>query len=104
CSEVTKHREDIRTMTGREIAADQGMGADQPGRLAAALADGARALDGDGDLQTGRQVFEHAYRLAERAGDIPAMAEAALGLSGLWVHESRTVTRAVLLESPPHPR
>lgn len=75
------------------------MGADQPGRLAAALADGARALDGDGDLQTGRQVFEHAYRLAERAGDIPAMAEAALGLSGLWVHESRTVTGAVLLES-----
>jgi hypothetical protein len=87
------------TMTGREAGADQGAGADQPGRLAAALAAGARALTGDGDLQAGRQLFEQAYRLAEQAADVPAMAQAALGLAGLWVHESRTVTGAVLLES-----
>jgi len=73
--------------------------ADQAAGLEVALADGARALHTEGDLQASRQNFERAYRLAERAGDVPAMAHAALGLAGLWVRESRTVTDAVLLEA-----
>ncbi|HEV2243418.1 MAG TPA: hypothetical protein VGR98_20400, partial [Streptosporangiaceae bacterium] len=31
--------------------------------------------------------------------DVPAMAEAALGLGGLWVREQRTLTGAVQLEA-----
>jgi hypothetical protein len=67
--------------------------------LQAALADGARAQTADGDLQASRQCFEQAYQLAERASDAQAMALAALGLAGLWVHERRTVTGAVLMEA-----
>ena len=73
--------------------------ADQAGELQAALADGARAQDTDGDLRAGRQHFELAYRLAEQVSDVRAMAVAALGLAGLWVHERRTVTSAVQLEA-----
>ena len=65
----------------------------------AALADGVHARDVDGDLRACRQSFERAYQLAERAGDVRAMALAALGLAGLWVSERRTVTGAVLLEA-----
>jgi hypothetical protein len=72
--------------------------ADQAGELQAALADGARAQDADGDLRAGRQRFELAYRLAEQVSDVPAMAAAALGLAGLWVHERRTVASAVQME------
>jgi len=53
----------------------------------------------DGDLRASRQNFERAYQLAERSGDVQAMAQAVLGLGGLWVAERRTVTGAVLLES-----
>ena len=73
--------------------------ADQAGELQAALADGARAQDTEGDLCAGRQHFELAYRLAEQVSDVRAMAVAALGLAGLWVHERRTVTSAVQLEA-----
>ena len=76
-----------------------GLVADQADELAAALADGARAQYADGDLLASRQSFERAYRLAEQAGDVQAMAVAALGLAGLWVCERRTVTSAVLLEA-----
>ena len=67
--------------------------------LKAALADGGRAQHEAGDLQASRDSFEHAYRLAERAGDAQSMALAALGLAGLWVAERRTVTSTVLLEA-----
>ena len=77
--------------------------ADEPEELALALADaladGARAQHEDGDLRASRQSFERAYRLAEQAGDVQAMALAALGLAGLWLGERRTVTSAVLLEA-----
>ncbi len=73
--------------------------ADQPEELAAALADGSRAQYEDGDLLASRPSYERAYRLAEQAGDVQAMAVAALGLAGLWVCERRTVTSAVLLEA-----
>ena len=73
--------------------------ADQAEELAAALADGSRAEHEDGDLLASRPSYERAYRLAEQAGDVQAMAVAALGLAGLWVCERRTVTSAVLLEA-----
>src|ERR1700757_5186719 len=67
--------------------------------LKAALADGVRAQHEAGDLEVGRNSFERAYQLAERAGDAESMALAALGLAGLWVAERRTVTSTVLLEA-----
>jgi hypothetical protein len=73
--------------------------ADQAAELAAALAAGARAQHDDGDLRASRQDFDRAYRLAEQAGDGPAMAVAVLGLAGLWVGESRAVTGAAQLEA-----
>ncbi len=50
---------------------------------------GNEALHEDGDLGAARCWFEQAYRAAERAGATDAMATAALGLGGLWVHEHR---------------
>lgn len=63
------------------------------------LAEGTVAVVDDGDLRTGRDRFERAYRIAESMGDERAMAVAALGFGGLWVHEHRTVAGSVLLES-----
>src|SRR6266849_124251 len=73
--------------------------AGQADDLQAALAAGARAQHSDGDLQASRLSFDRAYRLAEQAGDVQAMARSALGLAGLWVCERRTVTSTVLLEA-----
>jgi hypothetical protein len=61
------------------------------------LRGGARALTVDGDLVASRRWFDEAYRAAERAGDGNAMAPAALGLGGRWVHEHRTAGAAALL-------
>jgi hypothetical protein len=69
------------------------------GDLEVALAAGTRAQYADGDLRASREHFERAYRLAEQAADVPAMAQAALGLAGLWVRERRTVTGAAGLET-----
>jgi DNA-binding SARP family transcriptional activator len=62
-----------------------------------ALAAGEHALLEDGDLRTGREHFETAYVRAERAGDAVALARAALGLGGVWVHEHRTAVAAASL-------
>jgi DNA-binding SARP family transcriptional activator len=62
-----------------------------------ALAAGEHALLEDGDLRTGREHFETAYLRAERAGDAGALARAALGLGGLWVHEHRTAAASASL-------
>lgn len=67
--------------------------------LAIALAEGDRALQTEGDLRASRRNFERAYGLAERTGDVHAIASAALGLAGLWVSERRTVVGAVMLET-----
>ncbi|MGH3152595.1 MAG: hypothetical protein ACRDOB_17955 [Streptosporangiaceae bacterium] len=72
---------------------------DPADELTVMLADGARAQYADGDLSASRQHFEQAFQLAERAGDVRAMALAALGLAGLWVSERRTMAGAVLLEA-----
>jgi hypothetical protein len=60
------------------------------GNVRSLLAAGDRAFDEDGDLDAGRRWFDLAFRAAEAAGDREAMAEAALGSAGLWVHEQRT--------------
>jgi hypothetical protein len=60
---------------------------------------GRQAQDTDGDLQAGRRWFEAAYQEAERIGDVEAMAEAALGLGGVWVHEHRTAAAAGRLQA-----
>ncbi|WP_410674354.1 AfsR/SARP family transcriptional regulator [Amycolatopsis sp. cmx-4-68] len=62
-----------------------------------ALAAGEHALLEDGDLRTSREHFETAYRRAEEAGDADALARAALGLGGVWVHEHRTSAASTLL-------
>jgi hypothetical protein len=86
-----------------QVAADQAAAdravADRAAELAAALAAGTLAQHDDGDLRASRQDFDRAYRLAERAGDEPAMAVAVLGLAGLWVGERRAVTGAAQLEA-----
>jgi hypothetical protein len=61
------------------------------------LAEGAHAVLVTGDLGQGRERYELAYQLALRHGDAEAMALAALGLGGIWVHEHRTVAASVLL-------
>jgi hypothetical protein len=69
----------------------------QAEELQVTLAQGAHALDTEGNLQASWQNFERAYQLAEQAGDVQAMAIAALGLGGLWVRERRTVAGAAQL-------
>jgi hypothetical protein len=83
-------------MTGESNCAV--MGAEPGTGLESLLAEGARALECDGDLRAARRTFHAAYREADRAGDVEAMAEAALGLGGLWVHEQRTAAGSALLE------
>jgi hypothetical protein len=58
---------------------------------------GERALFVEGDLRAGRRLFDAAYGEAERRGDERGMARAALGLSGLWVHEHRTAADAAMV-------
>jgi hypothetical protein len=53
------------------------------------------ALCEAGQLLCSRGWFEAAYRVAEQDGDSVAMARAAVGLGGLWVHEHRMVVYAV---------
>jgi hypothetical protein len=60
---------------------------------------GHRALEVEGDLLASRRWFETAYREAERRDDAQGMAEAALGLGGIWVHEHRTAAAAGLMQA-----
>ncbi|GAA2362168.1 hypothetical protein [Dactylosporangium salmoneum] len=62
------------------------------------VAAGTRALHVDGDLHNARRYFDAAWARAEAEGDVPAMAEAALGYAGVWVHEHRTGAAAAVLE------
>lgn len=70
-----------------------------PDELRRCLAEGDRALADTGDLRASRERFDHAYQLAELAGEPEAMALAVIGLAGLWVSERRTVTGAAMLET-----
>jgi DNA-binding SARP family transcriptional activator len=48
---------------------------------------GQRALHEEGNLHASRHWFDRAFRAAERDDDLEAMAQAAIGLGGLWVYE-----------------
>jgi hypothetical protein len=61
------------------------------------LRGGAHALHVEGDLQASRAWYDAAYQVAEREGDGRGMAAAALGLSGLWVHEHRNAAAAAVV-------
>jgi hypothetical protein len=63
------------------------------------LRNGERALYVEGDLAASRGYFDVAYRMAEPADDTVAMARAAVGLGGLWVHEHRGAAATTLIES-----
>ncbi|MFC7247515.1 hypothetical protein ACFQO7_34065 [Catellatospora aurea] len=67
-------------------------------RLQALLVAGAQALYVEGNLVASRDWFDRAYRLAESVHDDTAQAIAAIGFSGLWVHEHRIATAAALTE------
>ncbi|MGR6924010.1 hypothetical protein ACU635_57935 [[Actinomadura] parvosata] len=60
------------------------------GNITFAILAGERALSVDGDLRAARYWFDTAYQDAELGGDPEQMGRAALGLSGVWVHEHRT--------------
>lgn len=62
-----------------------------------AFLDGERALLVEGDLRRARERFDIAYREAAQRGDGSAMARAALGLGGMWVHEHRTAEGASMV-------
>jgi hypothetical protein len=61
-----------------------------PHDIAHCLALGERSLLERGDLGASRSWFDAGYEAAEAAGQAGGMAQAALGLGGLWVHEHRT--------------
>ncbi|MGW0808017.1 hypothetical protein [Nonomuraea sp. NPDC002799] len=67
--------------------------------LKLALVLGERALFVNGDLQTARRWYDTAYRQAELCGDPPALALAALGLGGVWMHEHRTCAETEMVRA-----
>jgi hypothetical protein len=52
-----------------------------------------------GSLGAARWWFERAFGEAETADDVEAMARAALGQSGLWVHEQRSAVAAAAVQA-----
>jgi hypothetical protein len=60
---------------------------------------GEHALWVQGFLGDARSWFERAFREAEATDEVDAMARAALGLSGLWVHEQRSVVDAAAVQA-----
>ncbi|GGS57158.1 hypothetical protein GCM10010156_14830 [Planobispora rosea] len=72
---------------------------DAHGDVESSLTAAERALYAEGDLHTARWWFDLAYSAAEQLGDGPAMARAALGLGGVWVHEHRTAAEAATVRA-----
>ncbi|MFD0472675.1 hypothetical protein ACFQ0B_33550 [Nonomuraea thailandensis] len=58
------------------------------------LLDGEHALLVKGDMRRARERFDNAYAEAAHRGEADALARAALGLGGMWVHEHRTAAAA----------
>jgi hypothetical protein len=65
----------------------------------AALECADRALLVEGSLRASRNWYAIAHQQACAAGDVVATARAALGLSGLWVHEDRLAASAAAVEA-----
>jgi hypothetical protein len=65
----------------------------------ALLAAGVRALIDEGDLLASREHFDATYRAAARVNDYETMGAAALGSSGIWVHEHRDAAGAAMLQA-----
>lgn len=88
-------------MSGGRVAdaVTEGAGRGDVESVSSILAYATAALEGSGDLRGSRYWFEAAYAEAERTADALVMARAALGLSGLWVHEHRSQVAASLLEA-----
>jgi hypothetical protein len=80
-------------------ALDRNQADDPAGDIESSLLAGERALFVEGDLEAGRRWFGAAYRSAEGQGDGLAMARAALGLGGLWVHQNRTAVDTAVVRS-----
>jgi DNA-binding SARP family transcriptional activator len=78
---------------------DRDRDGDPAGDIESSLLAGERALFVEGDLEAGRRWFGAAYRGAEGQGDGLAMARAALGLGGLWVHQNRTAVDTAVVRS-----
>ncbi|MET9338936.1 hypothetical protein [Nonomuraea sp. NPDC003804] len=72
---------------------------EESGEVEGLLGLAVRALDGDGDLASARQRFDSAFEAAERCANAEAMAQAALGMGGIWVHERRTLAASATLRA-----
>jgi tetratricopeptide (TPR) repeat protein len=70
------------------------LAADQPPSVVGLIEAGEQALYGTGNLTWARQYFGEAARWADAVGDAESLGRAALGLSGLWVHEHRGAAEA----------
>ena len=86
----------------RVLAHDPGLLAERPREAVTVpavdpLTAGEHALLEEGDLRTSRTHFEEAHHRAERVDDVDALARAALGLGGVWVHEHRTSAASTVL-------
>lgn len=77
-------------------------GAERHEDVEPSLLAGEHALHTRGDLRAARRWFDVAYREADERGDAPALARAALGLGGLWVHERRTAGEAMVIRARQH--
>lgn len=64
-----------------------------------ALRAGEQALHVAGDLVASRSAFARAHTAAEQSGDGAALARAALGMGGIWVHERRAPAEAATVEA-----
>jgi hypothetical protein len=62
------------------------------------LSAGEHALEAEGNLTAGRELYENAYRLAAATGDAETMATAVLGVGGTWLGAFRGVTDSARLE------
>src|SRR4051794_39662956 len=98
----TDHERGAVHVSGMTFA-DEGdaavMAVPAPGDYQPPLSGGSHALHVLGDLRASREWFDANYRAAVCDKNPRRMAEAALGLGGLWVHEHRTVAARALVQA-----
>jgi DNA-binding SARP family transcriptional activator len=91
--------EEVRTALPEVQTALPEVPAALPEDVGSLIRRGRHALNDLGDLNLSRRWFELACRTAERAHDEAALAEAAIGLGGLWVHEHRSAADRARVQS-----